>query len=141
MSFIHRLKLVHKLFGICLVAMAALAVVSAVGFHGLRVTDVSDRLVNANGVQRAQMDADMMHDAIRADVVLCSVTKSAEEVRSGLTALAEHLDRMRDDMAKVKASTEPEVRAALAATTLPLGSYFDAAAKYARATSGKTGVP
>lgn len=140
MTLFNQLKLVHKLLGICLVSFLALGIVSAVGFRSLRVSDVSGRLVNANAVQRAQMDADMMHDAIRADVALCSVTKDPNEVKTGVTAISEHVQRMREDMGKVKQSPEPEVLQAIGETASPLRNYFEEAERYAQATTGKVGV-
>jgi len=140
MTFFNQLKLVHKLVGICLVAFLALGVVTAVGYRSLRVSDVSGRLVNANAVQRAQMDADMMHDAIRSDVVLCGVTKNAGEVNTGIAAIAEHVQRMREDMGQVKQSPEPEVQQALSDTTAALRSYLEEAERYAQSTTGKVGV-
>ena len=140
MSIFNQLKLVHKLLGICLVAFLALGVVTAVAYRSLRVSDVSGRLVNANAVQRAQMDADMMHDAIRADVALCSVTKDPSEVRDGVKSIGEHVDRMREDMGKVRQSPEPEVQRATLDTAAPLRTYFEEAERYAQATTGKIGV-
>jgi len=140
MSIFNQLKLVHKLLGLCLVAFVALGVVTAVAYRSLRVSDVSGRLVNANAVQRAQMDADMMHDAIRADVALSSVSKDPAEVAKGVKSLGEHVDRMRDDMSRVKQSPEPEVERALSETGLPLRSYLEEAERYAQSTTGKVGV-
>ena len=140
MTLFNQLKLVHKLLGICLVAFLALGIVSAVGFRSLRVSDVSARLVNANAVQRAQMDADMMHDAIRADVALSSVAKDANEVKAGVTSISEHMDRLREDMGKVRQSSEPEVQAAFGETSAPLHTYLQEAERYAQSTSGKVGV-
>jgi hypothetical protein len=93
MSIFNQLKLVHKLLGLCLVAFLALGVVTAVAYRSLRVSDVSGRLVNANAVQRSQMDGDMMHDAIRADVALCAVTKDPGEVSDAVKSLGEHAAR------------------------------------------------
>jgi methyl-accepting chemotaxis protein len=140
MTLFNQLKLVHKLIGICLVAFLALGVVTAVGFRSLRVSDVSGRLVSANAVQRAQMDGDMMHDAIRADVALCSVTKNAGEVNTGIASIAEHIQRMREDMSQVKQSPEPEVQRALGETAAPLRTYLEEAERYVQSTTGKVGV-
>jgi methyl-accepting chemotaxis protein len=140
MHLFQRLKLIHKLLGVCFVAMAAVVIVTAVGFISLRSVDVSARLVNANSVQRAQMDADMMHDAIRADVALTSTTKNLEGVRNGLLAITEHAERLQADLAKVKQSPEPEVQAALTDTQGPLQAYIDAANGYRQAAAGKLGV-
>jgi methyl-accepting chemotaxis protein len=141
MSMLNHLKLVHKLLGLGVVAAAALGIVSGVGFRGLRATDVSGRLVDANAVQRAQMDGDMMHDAIRADVVLTSATKDAAEHEATIKDMAEHVQRMREDMAKVGESAEPEVRDAVADTKAPLEDYLREAATYARSAQGKLSVP
>ncbi|HVY27772.1 MAG TPA: methyl-accepting chemotaxis protein [Polyangiaceae bacterium] len=135
----NNLKLVHKLLGLSLIAIAALVVVTYVAYHGLASSDASDRLVTANAVQRAQMDGDMMHDAIRADVVLFTTSAQENSVKSALTDLREHSARMREDIAAVSKSTEPEVLAALRSLRGPFEAYLQEADNLERemARSGK----
>jgi methyl-accepting chemotaxis protein len=141
MSMLNQLKLLHKLLGIGVVAIAALGTVSAVGFRGLEMADKSQRLVEANAVQRAQMDGDMMHDAIRADVVLCSATKDGAEHQGAIKDIAEHVQRMREDMSKVGGSVEPEVQRAITDTKPALAAYLNEAESYARAAQAKRELP
>ncbi|MDB5438263.1 MAG: methyl-accepting chemotaxis protein [Caulobacteraceae bacterium] len=90
-----------------------------------------DRRHGFGGILRTHMDADMMHDALRADVLMALRASdpangvSMDEVR---TDLAAHTKAFRDDIAANKANaTEPEVRNALAAVETPLGAYIDGA--------------
>lgn len=131
------LTLVHKLFGLCLLAIAALAVVTYVGYHELISTDVSDRLVTANAIQRAQMDGDMMHDAIRADVVLMTTATEAGEVKTAISDLREHSARMREDITAVGKSPEPEVQAALETLRGPFADYLSQAENVAHEHESK----
>lgn len=137
----NKLKLLHKLLALCALAIAALATVSAVGLRSLETSDVSQRLVDANAVQRAQMDGDMMHDAIRADVMLCSVSKEPSAIQQAVRDIAEHTARMREDLERVGDSAEPEVKAALGDTQSSLSAYLNEAERYARSVNAAATKP
>ncbi len=87
--------------------------------------------IGSGNILRTHMDADMMHDALRADVLMAlrasdpSNGVSMEQVRGDL---ADHTKTFRDDIAANKAQAEtPAVRSALQAVDAPLGAYIEAA--------------
>jgi methyl-accepting chemotaxis protein len=60
----------NALIGMALVGVAGTAVVAAVGYRNVQHTLASEQRVNdATAALRAAMTADMMHDALRADVL------------------------------------------------------------------------
>jgi methyl-accepting chemotaxis protein len=91
------------------------------------------RAMTSGNILRTHMDSDMMHDALRADVLMAlrasdpSNDVSMEQVRGDL---ADHTKAFRDDIAANKAQAEaPAVRSALQAIDAPLATYIDAAEK------------
>ncbi len=105
------LSLLHKLLLLCGVSIAMTVVLGAFATHKLTVVSAAaERIVEMNQVQRAQMDADMMHDGLRADVLLihlASAQKSEKMYREGVDGVREHVARFRDDMKVVSADHEP----------------------------------
>ncbi|TAJ74686.1 MAG: methyl-accepting chemotaxis protein [Phenylobacterium sp.] len=86
------------------------------------------RAMRSSEVVRLHMDSDMMHDALRADVLMAL---RAADPASGVTFtevkadLDEHAKGFRDDIRRNKAlATDPASRAALAAVEAPLGDYI-----------------
>jgi len=119
--------------------MAALAIVtllasvsSAAGLWAVTHLGggLTDTLRSAK-VLTTHMDGDMMHDALRADVLMAL---RSEDPASGVTIvdvkkdLGEHAKTFRDDLAANKAlATDPATRAALAAIEGPLNEYISGA--------------
>ncbi|MBU1377634.1 MAG: HAMP domain-containing protein [Alphaproteobacteria bacterium] len=89
------------------------------------------RAMTSSEVVRLHMDSDMMHDALRADVLMAL---RAADPTTGVTFaqvkrdLGEHSKAFRDDIARNKTlATDPASRAALAAVEAPLGDYITGA--------------
>lgn len=137
----NQLQLSHKLLGLFLVAVAALSIVSFVSVRSLERADVSQRLIDANTVQRAQMDGDMMHDALRSDVVLCGFAKETSVIEEGIDAIREHSERMRSALREVSTSPEPEVRDALRTTLPAVENYLREAEAFGQAALKSPGAP
>ncbi|MFO1012234.1 MAG: HAMP domain-containing methyl-accepting chemotaxis protein [Caulobacteraceae bacterium] len=94
-----------------------------VAFH---LTGALSNAENSAKVLRGHMDADMMHDALRADVLNALRTGAAglpmTEVRADLK---EHADRFRADVNENKTlATDPATKAALAAIDSDLNAYI-----------------
>ncbi|QNM97300.1 methyl-accepting chemotaxis protein [Chitinimonas koreensis] len=112
------------------IAMAILLAVGLVGFVGSRnlvaAMEQSNRIV---GVLRNQTEADMMHDAIRADVLnlfrlMAQPSQSADEFKAVHADLADHLDNFNRLIGENdRAELPPPQRAALDALKPDLEAY------------------
>jgi methyl-accepting chemotaxis protein len=84
--------------------------------------------MTSSEVVRLHMDSDMMHDALRADVLMAlraadpTTGVTFAEVKKDLT---EHAEGFREDIKRNKVlATDPASRATLAAVEAPLGDYI-----------------
>jgi methyl-accepting chemotaxis protein len=131
---------------------AKLLVIAAIGAAGTLVvgtaaiwilsqsTSASGALAVANSIQRAQMDADMMHDGIRSDeyaALLAAQSGSSSDADAARTALAEHSERLDSNMARIRElSHSPAISAKLVALTPVVTAYEAVAAALVNATGG-----
>ena len=131
----NKLKLHHKLIGLSGLAMAVLALMTLVSYLTLEASDGTGRMVVANAAQRAQMDADMMHDAIRADVLLIHATANEsghDAIAQHVAAVAEHGARLRSDLEQVRQSGSTELSQILGEVDSRVQDYLREADAYAR---------
>ena len=121
----------RKLVGLALIGVAGTLVVGAVGVAGLRTGRASaDALVSGTRLQRLQMDTDMMHDAVRSDVLAARLaTRDGDPaaVAAARQALAEHAERIRSATGTLGRDGSAEVRSALAAAMPALERYLASA--------------
>jgi methyl-accepting chemotaxis protein len=113
-------------------AVLALVAICAFGYFGLAHSNRGlDRSITATSAVLNQKQADMMRDALRADVLLALVTAplGSQSDRDAVTAgLADHVASFRDAMANLDAlPLDPDLRAAVAAVTPLLTDYAAAA--------------
>jgi methyl-accepting chemotaxis protein len=116
---------------------AVLVLASAASGSGLwAAMHLSKALTGAMGsadILRTHMDADMMHDALRADVLMAlraSDPASGVSIDDVKADLADHTKAFREDISANKArADEPAVKAALSAVETPLGAYISGAEK------------
>ncbi len=131
-----KLTIHRKLLGLTLIGCAATASVAALGLYGVARTAAHvDAMVLDAATLRAQMTADMMHDAVRADVYAALVAASAAD-REGLAAaradLRTHADAFRAELERVASEARtPQVRASAAAVRPALAAYVSAATRIA----------
>jgi len=92
------LSLRAKLLSLTLLGAVGTVIVGAVGYLSLKNSiGTVESLVHANAAQRSQMDANMMHDALRSDVysaLLAAQTandKRSQQAKSDMQTHAEHL--------------------------------------------------
>ncbi len=128
----------QKLFALSLLGAATTLCAGLTGYHGLsRSMATADRATADARAQREQMSADMMHDAIRADVFLALFAASrgdGEGAGAARKELAEHARELRASLGRAAAaSSDPAVRRQAAA----LGPELDA---YVRSAVGITGA-
>jgi methyl-accepting chemotaxis protein len=128
-------KLLHKLVGLSAVAVVALGAVTWVGYRSLVTSDVSERLVMANAVQRAQMDGDMMHDALRSDVLLLTMAKEPSARSEAKAAIREHTARLVENLEQVKESPEPAIGTAAQKADAGVRNYVERALEFANAAN------
>ena len=104
-----RWTLGRKLLGLAALGALGTIAVAAVGAVGLsRAQSGMDALVITTRAQRLQMDADMMHDAVRGDVlaaVLGVAAKDSARVGEGRTGFTQHAVRFRQNLVEVRAVT------------------------------------
>src|ERR1700741_2902166 len=100
-----KLSLRRQLLGFSLAGLACVLPGAGVGFVAMRsLVGDSQQIATSGSALRAQMEADMMHDALRADVLaalLAGATQAADK-RKGIEAdLSEHVQNFRDALARL----------------------------------------
>jgi methyl-accepting chemotaxis protein len=114
------------------IALLALAIVSALGIWGTReaAKGTAQITIVATAVHN-QMEADMMHDALRADVLVALREGRARNMNAQkgiVDAAAEHIKTFQDDISANEAlDLPPEDRAALDAIGPTLAPYIASA--------------
>jgi methyl-accepting chemotaxis protein len=124
-------------------ALAVLALVTFVSYRSLEEADGTARMIVANSAQRAQMDADMMHDAIRADVAIlhgATGDKQKDDIQKLSASIAEHSTRFRENIRKVTQAEAPELQQPLVEIGPAIQAYLQEADAYARAAQASDGV-
>ncbi|MFO0747809.1 MAG: methyl-accepting chemotaxis protein [Myxococcota bacterium] len=126
--------LLQKLLFLCGIAVASTAFVGVFAVKNLAtVATAARRISEVNAAQRAQMDADMMHDGIRADVLLISLgaARGDESMRTeGLDGIREHVARFRESMKRVGLDADPDIQRATRDVMPGVERYLAAAEKY-----------
>lgn len=122
----------RKLIVLCLLALATTFGAGLAGYLGLAsVGKTAKEIVTNNETQRAQMTADMMHDAVRADVyatMLASETQDSQARETATRELQEHGASLRDSLASVgQSSHDPRVKEAIGQVSLLASNYTEAA--------------
>ena len=115
------------------VAIALLMVIGAVGiFNTYRQTQAGEELVTDSKVLRAQMQADMLHDTIRADVLNAmrlAADKEASDAdkQAVVTDLREHSQSFKEQLSFVEKQGAAEVKTILTTLQSDLNSYLKTA--------------
>ncbi len=134
----------RKLVGLALIGVAGTVIVAVVGAVGLRGGRAGvEGVVATSHLQRGQMSADMMHDAIRGDVMvgLLAVrradTAGLVEAHAGLV---EHTAQMREDIADMQKGATGDVAQALVKTVPALDVYLKSGESIFQAMSNGSAV-
>ncbi len=115
------------------VAIALLMVIGSVGiFNTFRQTKTGDEMVANSKVLRAQMQADMLHDTIRADVLdamrLASDKGSSEaDKQAVVNDLKDHSKTFKEQLNFVERQGATEVKSVLSTLQTDLNSYLKSA--------------
>ncbi len=98
-------RLGTRIGAVVVVAAAALVVTGAAGLAGLEGTGRSaEELLTASEATRAALEADMMHDAVRADVLSALLADGGQERYAASADLAEHSATLADRLDAVAAA-------------------------------------
>jgi len=131
------LSLRAKLFLLAFLGVAGTTVVGGIGYLALGKSIATAEGLNASAsTQRAQMEVDMVHDAIRSDVfsaMLAAQTANDKRRADAEGDLQEHAKTLEEGIARVASDTRhPEIAAAAQALRPDIATYV----KKARAVQG-----
>ena len=139
----------RTLIGLAARGAAGTLLVAAVGTTGLRsARSGMDALVTSTHAQRLQMDADMLHDAIRADILAALLgvvshdaarIKDGKDGKDGKDALAEHRTRFRKSIAETREIAAPSTQAIIDSLKSPVDAYLAEATRGAGHREGRHG--
>ncbi len=118
-----------RLLLLCAFSIGAALVSASLGVWGVNdVYSAAETIKTRSSALRNHLEADMMHDALRADVLAALLAESAQE-RSAVSAdLAEHSEHFESAIdANSSLDLPAEVRAALDEVRTPLHDYIDSA--------------
>ncbi len=123
------------------VGLLMVAGVAIIGARGIASMDDRSREVGVQEqVLRNHLDADMMHDALRGDVLTLLRARTPEEHRVAADSLAAHADQFRQNLEQNnRLAPTAEIAQALADVRPPLDAYIDEAHAVAEATRGGKG--
>ena len=113
-------------------------------FNASRVAQSIDQSVSTGSALQLSQKADMMHDAVRADVLqamLGSVAKESTQMSQAQGALQEHAGTFQSALTQLQAlPLSPQVRAIIG-NTLPLVNDYTQAAAAVQAQLAKSAAP
>ena len=132
-SWLRDRRLGTRIGAVVVVAATALTVTAGAGLVGLEGTGGSaTELLAASEATRAALEADMMHDAVRADVLSAILSDGGQERYAAAAELAEHSDTLRDRLDAVAAAgLGDEVSGAVDEVGPAVEEYLTAAADIA----------
>jgi len=124
------MKLRDQIICYGLVGALSALLVGGIGLLSTRQqSSALDEVVQATLAVRSSMDSDMMHDAIRADVMAALLAADEKDEAGGEEArksLAEHRKRFEDSLGELKdVALPPDVQQTLAATMPMIKAYGD----------------
>ena len=119
----------QKLFAMGLLGVVGAAAVGLIGRNGLsHVNDGMGEQVVVATALRNHLEGDMMHDALRGDVLASFLANTPEEVDQVKADLAEHSEWFRTLLAENnKLPLSAEVEAAIGEVAAPLDAYIASA--------------
>jgi len=125
------ITLLQKLLFLCGFAILTTAFLGWSSVRNLNgVSDAASRITQMGSAQRAQMDADMMHDGIRADVLLINLAVAKEDVelrKEGIDGLNEHTARFRESMKTAAGDPDAGIQRAVHDVMPTVEQYLQAA--------------
>jgi len=119
------------LVGAGAVSLSAFAVVTVQALQG--TGDRAADLLAANHSTAEALEADMMHDAVRGDVLAALLSSTADDYNMAVTDLADHSANLRDILAAISAeAATPEIAAAAEGVAPDVEAYLQSADQIVR---------
>ena len=127
------MKLRQQVIGLGVVAVMVAGLVGAIGLYAsARLADAIEQAVAMGSALQSSQEADMMHDAVRGDVLsalLGAHNGDAAQIAEAREALKEHAKTFQDALASLQQLPLSAQAKAIVARTLPqVASYTEAAA-------------
>ena len=127
------MKLRNQILSLGLGGALAAAMVGGIGLLSAnKLASSLDQTVNVNLQQQSHMAADMMHDAIRGDVLLAvlgATNKDAAQIKEAQTALADHTSKLNGALRDLSGlPLSDDVKAKLDNSTALMKPYVEAGA-------------
>jgi methyl-accepting chemotaxis protein len=138
------MTLFKKLLALCALALIAITTAGAFGVRSLTGGASAARLASVNLVQRAQMEGDMMHDGLRADVlaIVLGTESHTDALRDqGIEGVREHSVRLRTNLALCAADSDPGIKAAAVDVLSDVDAYISHAERFAAAAERREALP
>ncbi|MBB6094032.1 methyl-accepting chemotaxis protein [Povalibacter uvarum] len=125
-----RLTIRTRLVALVAIMLALMLVLGGTGWRGMSAAGSGLQNVVVTGtVLRNHMEGDMMHDALRADVLASLLAQSDDEKREAKTQLQEHSQHFREMIAANNELATGEAHDALSAVGPALNTYISSAEK------------
>ncbi len=127
----------HKMLAFSLSGLAFVLAVGGIGYAAVaRLANASQQITATSASLKAQMQADMMHDALHSDALRALRAGSLQDATQQAPIQAEldgHVKEFRDSIDALRSmSLDPQVDAAVSKVRPALESYVASAAKVAR---------
>jgi methyl-accepting chemotaxis protein len=127
------LTLRRQLVGFSFAGLACVLAVAGVGLATMgTLVSGNDKLATSGTAVRAQMQADMMHDALRGDVLaalLAGASQAADKRKGIQNDLDEHVNAFKESLTQLaELPLNDSARAAIAKVQGPLAAYIQSAA-------------
>lgn len=125
-AFTMRISLQTKLYALGIAGLLISVFIGSYGYRSImKVGGHIEDILNHNGTLRNQTDADMMHDALRSDVLAAILARSSQERQDVKSDFEEHAKRFRDNVAQNEAHPLNEAIAeSLQKVKKPLDDYL-----------------
>ncbi len=127
-QFIKKLSVNNKILVIISLNLAFIIILGIVSYWGLTKTDkIKNQIVDNGSAVMNQMSADMMHDALRADVfnAFLNDPKNEEGKQTVLTDLKEHVENFETSLKSLENSNvSPAIKKQVANVKQPLADYI-----------------
>ena len=123
------LNIKQRLMVFAIVGILASIIIGLVGYRGISIVDASmDKIVTNSSAQKNHLTADMMHDALRGDVLgalLASVQNRSDEFDNIRKEFQEHVASFRDNLAaNEKLALDDDVKSAIRNAMPALENYI-----------------
>lgn len=121
-----KLTVKRRIFLFCLISLVSLLAVGGGGYWAVQQMSEIKNEIALNGTAiKDQLQADMMHDALRADVMFALSANSQQEKAASKKAIAEHAGRFRESLKHLDAAPlNSDIKKAIAKVQPSVDAYL-----------------